>query len=725
MRIQLMAIPIVLGLLAIRPAVHFQQAFGQTNAASSAQEAEPDQGWPRTIVDGATTFVLYQPQVDQWECNRLNAYAAVEVTNADKGGKAGSNMPQYGVISFNARTAVDKVNRLVTLSDYHITKSDFPGDPGVAKTYEQTLQKSSAGRVRVIALDRLEANLAVTRERKANATQQLNNEPPRIILSKTPAILVPVDGSPELRPVPGQSNLMRVFNTRALILFDNDTSAFLLYTLDGWFTSTTLAGPWNVASSVPEYDNLARDMLVANKAVDVLSVESAGSSATSAKYAISPTIYVSTAPAELLLVRGEPRFTAIANTNLQYVSNTDSDIFTDNGSAQYYVTFSGRWFQAASLNGPWSYLSGKDLPVDFAKIPPSSPKAGVLVSIPGTPQAQEALIANEIPQTAVISASDAKLTVNYDGDPRLQPIEGTRLSYVVNSPTPVILADDGAYYAVDSGVWFTAPAAAGPWVVANSVPDSIYTIPPSSPLHYVTYVRIYNSMPGEVYCGYTPGYFGTVETSDGVVDYGTGYNYAPYVGNSWIGYPATYGYGASFGWNSLSGWSLDFGLGYDEPMYGPWYEPLSWGWGQRYNNSWIMAPNLPSRGRHTPRKHIGFGGIASTNIYARVPGATITGSRPGLPGAARAAVSVYQPRNNNIYATQNGQVFRYQSSGWQQRSGAAWQPMNRQYAQPLQRQWQSRVTGGQRYQNFNRQFGGGRAGGGMMPHGGGGGMRRR
>jgi len=45
-----------------------------------------------------------------------------------------------------------------------------------------------------------------------------------------------------------------------------------------------------------------------------------------------------------------------------------------------------------------------------------------------------------------------------------------------------------------------------PWVVAASVPAVIYTIPASSPLHYVTYVRIYEATPQVVYVGYTPGY---------------------------------------------------------------------------------------------------------------------------------------------------------------------------------------------------------------------------
>ena len=81
-------------------------------------------------------------------------------------------------------------------------------------------------------------------------------------------------------------------------------------------------------------------------------------------------------------------------------------------------------------------------------------------------------------------------------------------------------------------MWFTASSAQGPWVVATSIPAAIYSIPPSSPLYYVTYVKIYDVTPQYVAVGYTPGYMGTVVTTDGVVVYGTGYNYVPYIGTT-------------------------------------------------------------------------------------------------------------------------------------------------------------------------------------------------
>ena len=103
-----------------------------------------------------------------------------------------------------------------------------------------------------------------------------------------------------------------------------------------------------------------------------------------AKRGEAPTVYVSTAPAELLQTQGQPLYDPVYGTSLVYVSNTGSDIFLDNANNEYYILIAGRWFASQSLqNGPWSYVPGTSLPSGIAQIPPYSPKASVLVSVPG------------------------------------------------------------------------------------------------------------------------------------------------------------------------------------------------------------------------------------------------------------------------------------------------------------------------------------------------------
>lgn len=187
-------------------------------------------------------------------------------------------------------------------------------------------------------------------------------------------------------------------------------------------------------------------------------------------------------------------------------------------SQQFYALLAGRWFRASSLEGPWEWVPGEQLSEDFSRIPPDSPKGHVLASIPGTVQAREAVIANQIPQTATVRRSEAKLDVKYDGPPQFQPIEGTGMEYAINTPAEVIHAA-GRYYSVQHGVWFVADSALGPWAVAEMIPAEIYTIPPSCPLYHDRYVYVYDSTPEYVYVGYAQGYMGAFVT-DGVVVFG-------------------------------------------------------------------------------------------------------------------------------------------------------------------------------------------------------------
>jgi hypothetical protein len=178
-----------------------------------------------------------------------------------------------------------------------------------------------------------------------------------------------------------------------------------------------------------------------------------------------------------------------------------------------------------------------------------------------------------------VQRNEAKLDVAYDGAPAFQPITGTALQYAVNTRAPVIEVDAHNYCSVENGVWFEGASPSGPWEVATNVPPAIYSIPVSSPLHYVTYAQVYGSTPDEVYVGYTPGYLGTEVCPDNVVVYGTGWSYPPYIGSYWVGGPCTYGFGAGFADN----WDVGFGFGFSDGLWlgtwaHPWWGPYGWGW---------------------------------------------------------------------------------------------------------------------------------------------------
>jgi len=206
---------------------------------------------------------------------------------------------------------------------------------------------------------------------------------------------------------------------------------------------------------------------------------------------------------------------------------------------EYYILLSGRWYASKSLQGPWAYIPGDELPDDFSKIPQESDMATVRYAVPGTEEAEEAVQEAQMPQTAAVDRNKASLTVEYDGEPKFEPVEDTKLTYASNTATPVIAAG-GKYYAVDEAVWFVAAKPTGSWAVAIEVPDEIYTIPVKSPLYYVTFVRIYGYTPEVVYVGYTQGYTNVYVYNNTIV-YGTGYWYPGWYGRYYYPRPATWG----------------------------------------------------------------------------------------------------------------------------------------------------------------------------------------
>ncbi|HET8725079.1 MAG TPA: hypothetical protein VFM53_12855 [Anaeromyxobacteraceae bacterium] len=524
-------------------------------AQPPASQVTPDP-WPKTATRDGTTFELYQPQVDSWDDYTWKARAAVRIL------PAGSQQPVFGTVGITAYTIVDRPNRVVYVEGITITRATFPSAPASAPGWQAQIQAIASEGPATISLARMEQALAIEgAERKARRVP-VQNPPPRIVFTERDAALVLIHGDPVWTQVPGTS-LQRVMNTRALLLRDG-AGRLYLHLLDGFVTATGLAGPWSVARDVPSGAADAARSLSAKGLVDLL--EGSPDEKTHAKPRLAagvPEVVVSTTPTEVITSNGPMDWQPLEGTQLLYVGNTTGNVFLDLADQRYYVLVTGRWFRAAALTGPWTFVAGKDLPGDFFLIPDTSPKENVKASIPGTPQAEEAAIAAEIPHMATVHVDKVSFVPVVNGAPDLRPVDGTTLLYVFNSPQAILMVAPGKWYAVQAGVWFTAPSIDGPWTVATAVPAVVYSIPPSSPLYYVTFVRVYAASPGVVVVGYTPGYTGVVVTPDGTIVYGTGYVYPAYVtATVWYPPPVTYGYAANPTYTPWTGFAMGFAIGW-------------------------------------------------------------------------------------------------------------------------------------------------------------------
>jgi hypothetical protein len=599
--------------------------------------------WPHVVYRNGVTNTIYQPQLQSWDYVTLKAIAAVAIQ------PKGAEQATFGTIQLSARTRVDRAERIVIFEQIEITNGLFPSAGAQAQVYVDTMRSLLPKEVKSISLDRVEADLAILQARLQSASQPLRNNPPAIIFSTQPAMVVLVDGPPVYRPVQ-KTELERVFNTRALLLRDKSGQHFL-HIFDGYVQSASLGGPWTPAQNLPADIKKAENQAVKAKQVDLLAGQEDPNTKQkpSLKSTPLPALYVTSVPTELIVIQGEPQWTPLAPTQLLYVSNSVSHVFKHLVDQKTYVLLSGRWFRSASFMGPWEYVPGAALPKDFAAIPDDSPKENVKASVPGTTQALEASIANGIPSTVKVNRQKAQMdpVPQYEGSPLLEPISGTPLYYVRNCPIPVIRVDAQTWYACQNGVWFVAAAATGPWVVATSVPAVVYSIPPSSPLHYVVYSRVYRYDATYVWVGTTPGYYGTVVGSDGTIVYGTGYVYSPYVGTTvYVCYSVTYGYGCNPCWTPWVGWSFGFAVG--------WATASEWYW-------WCACPPAPYWGPYWypcyGAYYNAYGGITAWGPYgwAGTTGYIYHQNGPWT-GVSRGAAG-YNAWTGNRWATSYGRAY--------------------------------------------------------------------
>ncbi|WP_276483817.1 hypothetical protein [Paraflavitalea pollutisoli] len=704
-----------------------------TAMAQSANHVQ-DIGWPRLASKNGATLTYYQPQIDAWkDYKELSGRFAFSLV--PKGGN-----PLMGVASLQATTLVDKETRTAFFRTVNYTDVRFPSLQGDSVQMMSDLFKQLApSGGDPVAVDRILADLQQQQQQTPGVP--LNNDPPTIYYSAGPAVLLIVEGDPVPAPVE-KTNLTFIVNTN-WDLFQEKKKDYYLLINRNWYTATNLEGPWKYTRTIP------KDMskLPAGQNFD----EVKKYIPPPAPSGNNPQIFFSNKPAELIQLKGAPVYSTIPGTQLLYVANTDNDLFVDNATKAYYVLFSGRWFKSASFNGPWTFASDA-LADDFKKIPATSTKAHVLASVPGTIEASDAVMLAQIPTTAIVNKAEveAKAKVSYDGAPQFKPIEKTDLQYATNTQDKVIKVGD-LYYLCFQAVWFMSTTPNGPWKVADSVPNEIYTIPPGSPVYNVTYVTQTNSTETTVESSYTSGYLGMFilgATIGACIAFGTGWYYPPYL---WWGpgmlypiyrpWPMTYGIGAVY-----NPWTGGFAAG--RAIYGPygaartaaWYNPATGRYGRSASvqgwyggrtaastyNPWTGGYGATRQGHNAyaqwgtsvasrGNQWVQTGHISTANGTA-FGYRTASGQHGTINTGPRGNTVVHT--NNGVYAGHDGNVYRKNGTGnWSQYNHGSWQQptgTSDHTMRGLDHAAQARQRGQvqtQRFQQHSRpSFGGGRGG---------------
>ena len=180
-----------------------------------------------------------------------------------------------------------------------------------------------------------------------------------------------------------------------------------------------------------------------------------------------PTIYASIDPAELMIINGDPVLVPIDDTKLQFVVNTNWDLFYDTGKKRWYVLNNFAWQYSKSLDTP-AWKTTTRLPGDFKELPDGNNWSRVKQYLPAEKPDEE------LPRI-IVSQRPAELIL-LDGEPQLERIPGTDIAFVKNTVSDLFVFASKYYFLV-SGRWFVAPQLAGPYTAVQKLPEAFASIP--------------------------------------------------------------------------------------------------------------------------------------------------------------------------------------------------------------------------------------------------------
>jgi hypothetical protein len=669
-----------------------------------------DPGWPRQLTNNGSVLVLYSPQVEDWpNYTTLNFRMAFSLTPYQQ-------KEVVGVVYITSVTTVDTYTRMVTISNMAVSDVHFPSlDDATAATMKPKVREIlDLTKTVTVSMDRIVA--ATPKKETPIGVSNLKNDPPTIYVSNNPAILLQLQGEAAVTDA-SKGGMKYVFNANWPLFQDPKTNLYYLFDGMEWQTARQLQGPWTFTGKLPKtLTGLANDQ----KWTNVLK----GSLPAPVKSASFPMVFYSTSPAEIILFQGVPFMKAVPGTSLTYASNTSSYVFFSSQTSLYYFLTSGRWFSGPSLNGPWVYAT-PNLPSDFANIPESNPASAVLSAVPGTDEAADAVMIAQIPTKVDVDPKAVPpVTISYSGEPKFIVIEGTSLSYAQNTTDKVIMVSNNSYYACINALWYVSSTPQGPWVVATSIPQAIYTIPSSSPVYNVTYVTQTVTSTGTVQASYTAGYMGAFIVGIGVgviIASGTGWYAPPYFYYPPVGFPVCYGgmytYGA-YAYHPYAYGGVTYRASYNSytgtyarsaTAYGPYGSRSV---GQAYNpytgtmargasvstpygtRSAAQAYNPYTGATAATRQGSGAYGQAGTSVYSNGRGTatqtahatnnygqTVAGAHNTNGGKAIAASGpnssggIAKAANGDMYASKDGNVYKNTSDGWNKYEGnGSWTP---------------------------------------------------
>jgi hypothetical protein len=208
------------------------------------------------------------------------------------------------------------------------------------------------------------------------------------------------------------------------------------------------------------------------------------------------------------------------------------------------------------------------------------------------------------------------------------------------------------YYACADGVWFTSDKPSGAYVLADAVPDALYTIPPTHHAFNVTFARVASATDEAVTYVHTEGYYGSY-ASGGVVVWGTGHETRES--------PAS----LRRAWDNRKYWLERW----DRPQLHVWHRSLTYGQGRWFDHEdGIFRVGFDAMSHAKVRS-------ASASAYRTWRGKAVLPAdareepkpEPEKKPAKRVAknqAQLYGGPNGEVYKREHGDWYRYKGGRW-------------------------------------------------------------
>ena len=169
--------------------------------------------------------------------------------------------------------------------------------------------------------------------------------------------------------------------------------------------------------------------------------------------------------AVLLAYDGDPKFSAVENSNYERALNAPFVVVRNTRTGESYLSSGSLWYKAKDPLGPW--------------LPTDSPPADLVKMLPAP---EEDSPAAATPPEIVVSTRPTEL-ISTQGKPNWDTLPGGSLLYVSNTETPWLreLSTNNMYVLL-SGRWYRSKSQNGPWTFVRSdeLPASFKDIPPAS-----------------------------------------------------------------------------------------------------------------------------------------------------------------------------------------------------------------------------------------------------